>query len=103
MSPKPIQTAVLGVGLGGLTFHLPFILALPQYFTLRTVLERNPTQPGGKLEARFGAEAARGVRICSAYEEVLGDEGVELVVISTPSATHYALAKRALEAGKHGG
>lgn len=101
MSSSPIKTAVLGVGLGGLTFHIPFILALPEHFTLHAVLERNPTQPGGKLAARFGEDIARGVRICRTYDEILGDAEVELVVISTPSATHYELAKAALEAGKH--
>ncbi|PCH41309.1 NAD(P)-binding protein [Wolfiporia cocos MD-104 SS10] len=89
MPHKPIQTAVLGVGLGGLAFHIPFVLALPQHFTLRAVWERNPAGAGGKLTARFGAEAAAGVTICRTYEDILSDDEIELVVISTPSATHY--------------
>ena len=36
------------------------------------------------------------------FEDVLADKEIELVVITTPSETHYALSKRALEAGKHG-
>lgn len=99
---QPIKSAVLGVGLGGTTFHIPFVLALPQYFKLHAVLERSPTTPGGKLAARFGAEAARNVKIYRSYEEVLNDPEIELIFISTPSETHYALAKLALEAGKHG-
>jgi predicted dehydrogenase len=35
------------------------------------------------------------------YEEVLADPDVEAVVLATPVPTHYALAKQALEAGKH--
>ncbi len=35
------------------------------------------------------------------YEEVLRDRRVEAVIIATPIATHAALARRALEAGKH--
>ncbi len=31
----------------------------------------------------------------------MGDAAVQLVVVSTPNETHYALAKAALEAGKH--
>ena len=31
----------------------------------------------------------------------LGDAAADAVVISTPTSTHYALAKAALEAGKH--
>ncbi|CCM04865.1 uncharacterized protein FIBRA_07058 [Fibroporia radiculosa] len=101
MAFQPIKSAVLGVGLGGLTFHIPFVLALPQYFSLHAVLERNPTTPGGKLAARFGAEAAKGVTIYKTYDEVLADPEIELIFISTPSETHYSLAKQALEAGKH--
>lgn len=101
-SLKPIKSCVLGVGLGGLTFHIPFVLALPELFTLHAVLERKPTGPGGKIAARFGPEVAQGVKIYRDYEEVLGDSELGLVIISTPSGTHYDLARRALEAGKHG-
>lgn len=98
----PVKACVIGVGLGGLTFHVPFILALPQLFTLHAVMERNPAAPGGKLQARFGEAAAKGVTIHRSFDAVLADPDIELVVISTPSSTHYDLAKQALEAGKHG-
>ncbi|KAI0722261.1 oxidoreductase [Cerioporus squamosus] len=97
----PIKTCVVGVGLGGLTFHVPFVLALPHLFTLHAVMERNPAAPGGKLQARFGEQAAKGVTIHRSFDAILADPEVELVVITTPSETHYELAKRALEAGKH--
>lgn len=97
----PIKTAVLGVGLSGLTFHVPFVLALPELFKLHAVLERKPAAPGGKLQARFGAEAAQGVAIYNTLDQVLADAEVELVIIGTPSETHYEYAKRTLEAGKH--
>lgn len=35
------------------------------------------------------------------YERVLDDAGVDAVVIATPISTHFALARAALEAGKH--
>ena len=98
----PIKTCVVGVGLGGLTFHAPFVLALPHLFKLHAVMERNPAGPGGKLQARFGEEAAKGVTIHRSFDAVLADPEVELVVITTPSETHYELAKLAVEAGKHG-
>ncbi|GJE84963.1 oxidoreductase [Phanerochaete sordida] len=97
----PIKTAVLGVGLSGLTFHVPFVLALPELFTLHAVLERSPAGPGGRLQARFGEAAARGVAIYNTLDQVLADPQVELVIIGTPSETHYEFAKRTLEAGKH--
>ncbi|GBE79346.1 Uncharacterized oxidoreductase [Sparassis crispa] len=101
MSFKPIKSAVLGVGLGGLTFHIPFVLALPRYFKLYAVLERHPAGPGGKLAARFGAQAAEGVKIYRTYTDLLADPEIELIFISTPSETHFALARQALQAGKH--
>ena len=35
------------------------------------------------------------------FDELLADDSIDGVVIATPVPTHYALAKRALEAGKH--
>ena len=35
------------------------------------------------------------------FDELLGDPNVDAVVIATPVPTHYELARRALEAGKH--
>jgi predicted dehydrogenase len=93
-----INTCVLGVGLSGLTFHIPFILALPELFTLHSVLERNPLTPGGKVYQRFGVH----VTIFSSLDQVLADPTVELIVIATPNETHYPFAKASREAGKHG-
>jgi predicted dehydrogenase len=93
----PINTCVLGVGLSGLTFHVPFILALPEIFTLHSVLERNPKSEGGKVKERFGVTA----KIHRSLDEVLADPEVELVIIGTPNDTHYPFAKAALNAGKH--
>ncbi|KAJ7904388.1 hypothetical protein B0H14DRAFT_2662613 [Mycena olivaceomarginata] len=97
MSPAPIKTCVLGVGLAGLTFHVPFVLALPESFTLVAVLERNPQSEGGKLKERFGVTA----KIHNNLAQVLEDSDIELVIVGTPSSTHYDYAKAALEAGKH--
>ncbi|KAG6833720.1 hypothetical protein H0H87_001152 [Tephrocybe sp. NHM501043] len=94
---KPINTCVLGVGLAGLTFHVPFILALPDLFTLHSVLERNPQSPGGKVHDRFGVSP----KIHRTIYQVTEDPDVELVIVGTPNPTHYSFAKAALEAGKH--
>jgi len=40
-------------------------------------------------------------RTTTNFDDLLADESVDAVVIATPVPTHYALAKRALEAGKH--
>jgi predicted dehydrogenase len=52
------------------------------------------------LRQRF-AERYPNVRVYSDYDELLADETIDGVVIATPVPTHYELAKRALQAGKH--
>ncbi|KAJ3575173.1 hypothetical protein NP233_g1293 [Leucocoprinus birnbaumii] len=94
---KPIATCVLGVGLSGLTFHVPFVLALKEHFALHSVLERNPTEEGGSVKRRFGVS----VKIHRSFEAVIADPEIELVVIGTPNDTHYDFAKASLTAGKH--
>jgi predicted dehydrogenase len=42
-----------------------------------------------------------GARVTADFDDVLVDDLVEAVVIATPVRTHYELARRALEAGKH--
>ena len=95
---EPIRTCVLGTGLAGLTFHVPFILALPELFSLNAVLERNPKTEGGKLQERFGVAAT----VYTTLDDVLKDNELELIVIAAPNETHYEFAKESLKAGKHG-
>jgi predicted dehydrogenase len=40
-------------------------------------------------------------RMTGDFDELLADESVEAVIVATPVVTHFELAKRALEAGKH--
>ncbi|KAL9712824.1 hypothetical protein Ac2012v2_004062 [Leucoagaricus gongylophorus] len=94
---RSIATCVLGVGLAGLTFHVPFILALKDSFTLHSVLERNPTQEGGSVKRRFGVS----IKVHRSFEAVIADPEIELVIIGTPNDTHYDFAKASLLAGKH--
>ncbi len=41
------------------------------------------------------------VKNVASYDEILSNTMIEAVAVSTPVATHYDLAKRALEQGKH--
>jgi predicted dehydrogenase len=47
------------------------------------------------------AERYPQARTTADFGELLADESLDAVVIATPVPTHYALAKQALEAGKH--
>ena len=53
-----------------------------------------------ELQAQYGARYPQ-ARVTGAFEDVLADDTVDAVVIATPVPTHHALAKQALEAGKH--
>ena len=53
-----------------------------------------------ELRSTFAARYPS-VRVTGSFEEMLADPAVQGVVIATPVPTHYALAKQALEAGKH--
>lgn len=85
-----IRTAVIGYGLGGLAFHAPLVdavsgLQLAIVATSRAALvhERYPH-----------------VTVTDAASAI-ADPTIQLVVISTPNDSHFALARDALLAGKH--
>lgn len=41
------------------------------------------------------------LKTCANYDELLKDSQIDAVIIATPVATHYEIAKKALENGKH--
>ena len=49
---------------------------------------------------RVGQDFPR-VKVASDYESLLKDPTIDSVVVATPAASHYLLAKKALESGKH--
>ena len=53
-----------------------------------------------ELRDRFAARYPR-ARVTSDFGELLSDPTVDAVVVATPVVTHFELARRALEAGKH--
>jgi predicted dehydrogenase len=94
-SDAPTNVGLIGFGLGGATFHAPFIASTP----------------GLHLAAVMTSDPARRAVIEKEYPDarVVGDidallaltPALELISISTPNATHYPLARAALEAGRH--
>ncbi|MDT7706100.1 MAG: hypothetical protein QOG20_1707 [Pseudonocardiales bacterium] len=74
-------------------------------------LVRNAQQtPGLRLEYLCDLDVDRAkkvlgdystVRVSGSLDEVLADPAVSAVAIATPAATHYGVALKALEAGKH--
>ncbi|QBE65897.1 oxidoreductase [Pseudoduganella lutea] len=85
-------TGLIGFGLGGAIFHAPMIAAVP-----------------GLRLARIASRSAQadalqpypGVQRDDTPQAMLDDPDIALVVVCTPNASHYTLARAALEAGKH--
>src|SRR5665647_3813976 len=87
----PIKTALLSFGMSGKVFHAPFIQVHPG-FQLAGAWERSKQSIG---------ESYPGVTSYPSLEAVLADDSIDLVIVNTPTATHYEYAKQALLAGKN--
>ncbi|MBB1061491.1 oxidoreductase [Marilutibacter spongiae] len=86
----PVRTALIGYGFAGRSFHAP--LAIAAGLALEVVGSRD----AGRVHADLP-----GVDVLADPIAVAQHPDVELVVIATPNPTHAALARAALEAGKH--
>jgi predicted dehydrogenase len=91
MATREIGVGVIGYGLGGRVFHAPFVSAVPG-LKLIAIMTRSADE---------AAKAYPAAKIVRTLPEILDDRSIELVVVSTPNETHFALAKQALAAGKH--
>jgi len=54
-----------------------------------------------EVRLRFIESRYPEVKLTNKWEEIVSNHGLDLVAISTPVATHFQLAKQALENGKH--
>ena len=90
-SSHKIATGILSFGMSGKVFHAPFIQHHPG-FDLVGIVERTKHE-----SAALYPEAI----IYKSVEALLQNKDIELVVVNTPTHTHFEYAKQALEAGKH--
>lgn len=88
---REIGVGVVGYGLGGRVFHAPFVSAVPG-LRLDAILTSRAAEAGKAYPA---------AKIVRTLEEMLAEPAIELIVVSTPNETHFAMAKRCLEAGRH--
>jgi predicted dehydrogenase len=91
MPETPIRCAVLGFGFAGKVFHCPFVAAVPG-LELSAIVQRKGDE---------AAQAYPSARVLRSPEEAFADPTVDLIVVATPSETHFDLAALALQAGKH--
>lgn len=92
-SNAAVNVGLVGFGLGGSTFHAPFIVRTPG-LRLAAIVTANPDR------RRIAEAEYRDTTILADVDALLASD-VDCVAISTPNATHFPLARRALEAGKH--
>lgn len=90
-----IRVAVIGFGLGGSTFHAPFVAATPGLKLAAIVTG----EPGRRAQAEREYPDVAVVPSADALWDRAGE--LDLVVVTTPNRTHVPLALAALERGLH--
>jgi scyllo-inositol 2-dehydrogenase (NADP+) len=88
---EPIRVGVVGFGLAGRVFHTAVVEATPR-LELACVVQRSGNDAATLYPK---AKQARSV------EEMLRDISIQLVVVATPSHSHFELAKECLHAQRH--
>lgn len=93
MASSPIRTAVAGFGLSGSVFHTPLIEAHPAYQL--SMISTSNTDRQAQARTRYPQAT-----VVETPQDILAAAGqLDLIVLGTPPATHFPLAKAALEAG----
>ena len=87
----PLKIGLIGYGFAGQTFHAP-VIAHCGVATLAAIATGQPD----RARADFPAAA-----IVADADALLALDDIECVVIATPNDTHFDLARRVLERGKH--
>ncbi|MCD7036106.1 oxidoreductase [Metabacillus sp. GX 13764] len=88
---ESIRAGLVGYGMSGQTFHAPFLFSSDK-IQLEKVVERHSR----KAEERYPE-----VKTVKSLDELLADESIQLVVITTPNEQHEPMIRNSLEAGKH--
>lgn len=86
-----IVTGLASFGMSGKVFHAPLLHHHPQ-FRIKKIVERN------KNEA---SQIYPYIQTVKSFDDLLIDNDIELIIVNTPDNTHFELASKALEAGKH--
>ena len=92
-APAPIRVALVGLGYWGPNLLRNFSESAMFELAWACDLRQEALDP---IARRYP-----GIACTTRYEDILRDADVDAVAIATPVSTHYALARSALEAGKH--
>jgi predicted dehydrogenase len=88
---KPLNVALIGYGLAGRAFHAPLIASV-EGLRLSAVVSSRADQ----VRAAYPD-----VAVLSDADDAFADSSIDLVVVATPNDSHFSLAARALDRGKH--
>ncbi|APR34101.1 oxidoreductase [Paraburkholderia sp. SOS3] len=88
---SPLKIGLMGYGFAGATFHAPVI-----EHSGRAQVAAIATGQPDKARADYPKAT-----VVPDLDALLALADIECIVIATPNDTHFALAKRVLEAGKH--
>ena len=91
---QPVRVGVAGQGRSGWGIHVKTMQALPDQFRVVAVMDDLAAR-------RKEAQAALGCRAYATFDDLVRDDEVEVVVVSTFNKHHSEHAIAALEAGKH--
>lgn len=86
-----LRLGLVGFGMAGRVFHAPLISSVDG-LQLAAVVERH---------GNGAAQRYPGITTHRNLEELLADPSIDLVVVATPSGTHFEVAREVLAAGKH--
>jgi predicted dehydrogenase len=85
-----IRVGIVGFGMGGRVFHAPLISSV-EGLEFAAVVERTTSK---------AAERYPGIITYRSVAEMLDDASIGLCVVTTPSGTHFEIARQILEAGR---
>jgi predicted dehydrogenase len=86
-----IRVGIVGFGMGARVFHAPLISSVDG-LELAAIVERTTNNAAQRYPT---------IATCRSLDELLADSSFDLIVVSTPSGTHFEIARQILDAGKN--
>lgn len=87
-----LTIAYIGNGKSTNRYHLPFSTQLSDKIRIKTIYSRSGKSDWTPIE---------GVQYTTNIDDIYNDPEIQLVVVTTPSSSHYPLAKKGLLRGKN--
>jgi scyllo-inositol 2-dehydrogenase (NADP+) len=88
---QQVNVGIVGFGATAQVMHAPFLKTIPGYH-VKAVVERHSE----KSKTFFDD-----IAVLKTFDALLERSDIDLVVITTPNDSHFAYAKKTVEAGKH--